>query len=396
MYIKRALSNNFRKAISMFPAILVTGPRQSGKTTFIKHQFGDSVHYVSFDDPLERAFAIEDPNGFLNRFEKGPVILDEIQYVPQLFSYLKLRIDKNREKSGQWIMTGSQQFSVMKNVSDSLAGRVAILELLPMHWLEYGKSLDRIEDLIWNGGYPEVVTKTEIRDLWVKSYLATYIERDLHQLINVKDLSLFQSFISYCASIHAQELNIAGLSRNCGVSQPTCKQWLSVLQACYLITFVPPYYNNLGKRIVKSPKLYFLDPLIVAYLTKQPSPDALFSGAMGGAFFEGFVVTETMKILDTYGFSQSVYYFRSNDGTEIDMLIEMNGKIYPVEIKKTATPTLKHASSLRRLIKSEHGKRIGEAKIICNVSETKMLPDNIVAIPWKNYLQWLDRLLKDF
>jgi len=396
MYIPRILAEPFRKALSLFPAVLVTGPRQSGKTTFLLEEFSDQFEYASFDDPLERSFALSDPNGFLDRFKEHPVILDEIQYAPEILPYLKIRIDRERQKRGHWILTGSQQFQLMRRITESLAGRIAILELLPFSFLEIRKYFpDRsLEMTLWLGGYPEVVVYPEKRDLWMRSYIQTYIERDVRQLQNVRDLHLFEQFLALCAANHAQEHRHTHLSRELGVSVPTIKSWISVLEASYIVYLLPPYFKNFGKRVVKTPKLYFLDSGLVATLTRQPGPEAALSGAMGGALFEGWIISETIKAFSNKGLRPDIYFWRSHDGLEVDLLIRAQGKLYPVEIKLTATPTMKHITPLERFKKLALEESAETGILVCRVGEKTPLPRGNVALPWQEFPSWLSDLLE--
>ncbi len=393
VYLKRMLSDMALKASGQFPAMLVTGPRQSGKTTFLRSEFHDSA-YISLDDPLERRFAEEDPNGFLDRFAGKQSTIDEIQYAPTIFPYLKIRIDNDRKSSGKWLLTGSQRFQMMANVSESLAGRIAILDLLPFNYLEYGydKQLP-VGDAVYYGGYPEVSLNPDIRNQWLSSYIQTYIERDIRHITSVQDLGLFQTFLSYCASIHGQELNLAKISSQCGVSQPTCKRWISILETTFIIYLLNPYSRNLGKRLVKSPKLYFIDPAIPAYLTRQSSPDSILTGAMGGAFFEGFIISETNKILTAKNSNASLSFFRSNDQTEIDLIIEKDGTIWPIEIKKSSTPTVKFTESLIKFRALHHqSQKVGTPKLVCTIDEKRAMPHHVEALPWQEYLFWVNEL----
>jgi predicted AAA+ superfamily ATPase len=393
MYIKRLLSPVLKECIKQFPAILITGPRQSGKTTFLLHELGKNFKYISFDDPLERNFALSDPKGFLDRFSNEPVILDEIQYAPEILPYLKIRIDKERMKTGRWILTGSQQFQLMKNVSESLAGRVAVLDLYPFSLLEARTQKDRLESIIWNGSYPEPSLYPKKRDIWIRSYIQTYIERDVRQLQNIKDMRLFEVFLGLCAAHHSQMLNTASLSRECGVSLPTIKTWSSVLEASYICCLLPPYYKNYGKRLIKTPKLYFIDSAIVCELTRQPDGKSAKAGAMGGAIFEGLMISEAVKVFALKGKKANIFYWRSHDGLEVDLIIQIGAKLYPVEIKLTATPTLKHLEPINKF-KTLAGKDAAETGlIVCSVKEKTILPSNNIAIPWHQFPKWLKSLI---
>jgi hypothetical protein len=389
MYVTRLLKNVLRDALGQFPAVLITGPRQAGKTTFLLNEAGKDADYVTFDDPLERDFARNDPNGFLDRFERR-VILDEIQYVPELLQYLKIRIDRERSRTGRWLLTGSQQFQLMKNVSESLAGRIAILELLPFSLLETrDRGRSSLESAIWNGSYPEPALFPAKRDLWLRSYIQTYIERDVRQLQNVKDLRTFEHFIGTLAANHGKTLNTATLSRELGVSLPTVKSWTSVLTASYLCHLLPPYYRNYGKRLVKTPKLYFLDPAIVCAETRQPDGGAAISGPMGGALFEGLIVSEAIKCFTMAGKKPELFFWRSNDGLEVDLIVSAGRKLQGVEIKLTATPNPGHLEPLNRF-KALAGKDAAtEGVLVCRVKQPAPLPGNNIALPWQDFPEWI-------
>jgi len=354
------------------------------------HECGEKSAYVSFDDPLERSFALSDPNGFLDRFGERSVILDEVQYVPEILPFLKMRIDRDRKKAGKWLLTGSQQFQLMKNVSESLAGRVVILELLPFSLLENNqKGPDWLETVIWNGAYPEPSLSHDKRDLWTRSYIQTYIERDVRQLQNVKDLRTFELFMGLSAATHGQMFNTATLSRQCGVSLPTVKAWAGVLEASYLCLFLSPYFKNYGKRLVKTPKLYFIDPALVCALTRQPDGKSALSGAMGGAIFEGLIVSETLKVFSMKGQRADIFFWRSHDGLEVDLIVQIDKKMVPVEIKLTATPTLKHIEPLNKF-KALAGREAAETGVlVCRINKSMALPSNNLAIPWNDFPAWL-------
>ena len=326
MYVPRDLAPTLGEALAQFPSVLVTGPRQSGKTTFLLEEFGRGARYLTLDDPLERGFAASDPNGFLDRFPEDRVILDEIQYAPELLPYLKIRIDRDRQRTGKWLLTGSQQFQLMANVSESLAGRIALLELLPFSLLETrGVRSPDLASVLWNGSYPDPVLHPEKRDLWIASYIQTYIERDVRQLLRVQDLRTFETVLALCAARHGQELNVADIARAAGVSQPTVKTWVSLLETAYIVRLLPPYFENFGKRIVKSPKLYFLDSALACSLTRQPGGEAALAGAMGGSLFEGLIVSEAHKVFALRGRRPDLYFWRSHDGLEVDLVLRLPG-----------------------------------------------------------------------
>ncbi len=399
MYLPRLLGGPLRRILEQFPSVLITGPRQSGKTTFLLEELGQDADYVSFDDPLERSFALSDPNGFLNRFERRRVILDEIQYVPELLPYLKLRIDRDRRGgenrgNGRWLLTGSQQFQLMANVSESLAGRIALLELPPFSLLEASEERrGGLRQIIWNGAYPDPALYPEKRDPWLSSYLRTYVERDVRQLSNIQDLRSFETLVALCAARHAQELNMAALARDSGVSQPTIKTWLGVLEASYLALLVRPYLENFGKRIVRSPKLYYLDSALVCALTRQPSADAAVAGSMGGSLFEGFVVSEAFKVFLLCGQPADLYFWRSQDGLEVDLLIRVGPRLYPVEIKLTATPSPGHLRPLNRFKALAGPVAAATGILVCRVPQTRPLPSNNLALPWNEFPAWLTEKL---
>lgn len=396
MYIERNINKAFIAAMSCFPCVLLCGPRQSGKTTFLNNEIttaasSENYKYISFDDPLARDFASQDPKGFLEQFSKSPAVLDEIQYVPDLLQYIKINIDQNRTRNGWWIMTGSQQFQMMQHISESLAGRVAIFEMLPFSYSEQEKYSERtVQDLLWFGGYPANVLNSESRDIWLSSYISTYLERDVRNIQYVKDLSTFQSFIGICAANHSQELNIASISRDCGINQQMCKEWIGILNSSFITFRLNQFHNNLGKRLIKSPKLYFWDPALVAFLTRQTSADSLFNGAMSGAFFEGLIVSETMKLFSSKGLRPNMFFWRSHDGLEVDLILEIKGKIYPIEIKKTSSPNSNHAKNLNAFTNIAKSLDCSSGLIVCCIEGSQPLPFQVIAMGWKEYLSWLN------
>jgi len=393
MYKPRNIADSFKNALSLFPVCVLTGARQTGKSTFLQTELG-SYRYHTFDDPILREFASTDPVGFIQsvRGEEG-IILDEIQYVPGLLPYIKMEVDTLRVP-GKWILTGSQQFHLMQNIGESLAGRVVLFDLAPFCSTEtdlFGRSL---ADLLWTGLYPEPALQPEKREWWISAYLQTYLERDIRQLGNVVDLQAFESVVKLCAARHGQELNLASLSRESGVAVATVKKWIGLLQSCYLIFLLPPFHNNLGKRVVKSPKLYFMDSALAAYLTRQPSPESLLAGSMGGAFFEGFIVSEAVKCFFNHGKKPDLFFWRSHDGLEVDLLIQVGQTLYPVEIKQASTPKPAFLKPLDRFKKIAQPHYLLKNGTLVSQAKPQMpLPNSNQNLPWEKFYPWLDTLL---
>lgn len=368
--LPRTLSDTIKRSLRTFPVTLITGPRQSGKTTLLKEYFNETYDYVSLDRPDIRERALVDPLGFLKE-NHAPIIIDEIQNVPELLNYIKAAVDDDR-KPGQWLLSGSQNFSLMQGMSETLAGRISILTLLPFSFAEslgFGnrncsieavldnlisieykderKKRSELAEQILRGMYPEICFNKNVdRQLWCSGYIQTYLERDVRQIVNVGDLSLFTRFLRLCASRTGTILNMSEFSRSLGVSSPTIRRWLSILEASYQVFLLPPYHRNFGKRIVKSPKLYFLDTALATYLIGLHDSEPLLKGPMIGKLFETMVVNEFIKMFYHRGERPNLYYFRSKAGVEIDLLIERNMRLYPMEIKSTATVLPGHVSAL--------------------------------------------------
>lgn len=330
--------------------IAITGPRQSGKSTLAREVFAQHP-YVTLEDLDTRRLALADPRRFLARFPSGAV-LDEVQRAPELLSYLQGRVDTT-QRMGEFVVAGSQQFGLMDGITQSLAGRVGMLQLLPLSHAELLHSASAgasLEQRLWLGGYPAL--HAQFRELqpqtWFASYLATYLERDVRQLLNVSNLALFQRFVLMCAARSGQLLNLNSLAADCGISQPTARQWLTVLQASYVVTLLPPYHRNFGKRLVKTPKLYFLDTGLLCHLLRVPDALALQTHALRGAIFETWVVTEVIKHRYNQGLSADLYFWRDNHGVEIDLVYEDAGRMQAVEIKSGTTFAMDWLAAARR------------------------------------------------
>lgn len=320
-----------------FKAIALTGPRQGGKTTLAKKFFAKKA-YVSLENPDERNFALTDPRGFLSQFPKG-AILDEVQRTPELFSYLQQILDENSSK-GQFVLTGSNNFLLLESISQSLAGRVGYLELLPFAWKEVQQAPGDFTDLntiLFLGGYPAIVYEKSNPKTWFASYVRTYIERDVRQIKNISDLALFQRLLYLCAGRVGQQLNLNSLANDIGIDYKTVQSWIGVLQASYIIHLLPPYFNNFNKRIIKSPKLYFYDTGLVSYLLGITEAKQLTHHPFRGALFENFIISELLKNRFNKGERSNLFYFRDSTGNELDVIIHEGQNLVPVEIKSAAT-----------------------------------------------------------
>ena len=407
-FIIRHAEKTIERLSSSFPAVLITGARQTGKTTLLKKSTDSkNIQYLTFDDPLEEESARNDPQTFLE-FHPFPFIFDEIQYIPDLFRYLKIQIDQNRQ-NGMYFLTGSQQLKLMETASESLSGRIGIVQLYPLSAREIrGEensesfiptkdfilarnsllkqndfSIKKTWQLIYTGGYPEVVKgNVQSKDFYA-NYLKTYIERDIRKLAQVANELQFLQFISIVASRTGQLVNYSDISKDCGISEVTAKKWLSLLVSSGLVYLLQPYSNNIEKRVVKTPKLYFMDTGLAAYLTRWSNPEVMQSGAMSGAFFETYVISEIIKSFSNNGEEPPIYFYRDKDKYEIDLLIEQNNILFPIEIKKTASPSSEDAKNFfitNRIKNCE----IAQGIIICNCSQilnVKNKDSSVLAVP---------------
>ncbi len=360
--INRQMKQTIIELAAGFPIVAITGPRQSGKTTLSQLVF-ENKPYVSLEMPQELQWAQDDPIGFLDRFPLG-VILDEIQLCPELFSHLQVRVDQARIM-GQYIIIGSQQFALNAKISQSLAGRVASVSLLPFSLAELNEDpagpfftpeSGQLDDLLWKGFYPPIYDRQINPLIWHANYLRTYLERDLRQLQMVEDLSVFQRFMRLCAGRTGQLLNISNLASDCGMSASTIRRWLSILEASYVVKLVQPYHQNFRKRLVKSPKLFFLDSGLAAYLIGIENAAQIYTHPLRGALFETFVFGELLKHRMNQGLDNNLYFWRDNHGLEVDFLFEIGQRLVLVEAKSSATVTqssFKGLNKFKTLIENE-------------------------------------------
>ncbi|MEN8149018.1 MAG: ATP-binding protein [Planctomycetota bacterium] len=401
-YVPRRLTAAIERARDTFPAVLVTGARQSGKTTLLCEEYGGSHRYVSLERPEVRARAEADPVSFLR--ENGPpVILDEIQAAPELLHYVKERIDEERTP-GDWLLTGSQSFGLMQGVSQTLAGRTAVFHLDPLSTGECqaeaaseslsdllrgvfdGDGRDEtgapsLMDWLLRGGFPEPCLNPNVdRQFWFSSYLQTYLERDVRDLANVTDLGAFRRFTFLVAAQTGRILNMSRLGRELGVTGPTIKRWMSVLEASGVVHLLPPYHRNLGKRIRRSPKVILLDPGLATFLLGLHSSDAIRQGPTWGTLVETAVITEWVKACRQRGVRPDLFYWQSIGGQEVDLVMEQDGIVYGIEVKSTATPRPSHAAGLARWLEAMGPSARGA--LACPVEEPCSLREGIRAIPW--------------
>lgn len=320
-----------------FPVVAITGPRQAGKTTLAKAVF-KSKPYVSLENPDEREFAQNDPKRFLARFPNGAV-LDEVQRCPSLLSWLQGVVDE-RGGMGDFVLTGSAQFDLIEGITQTLAGRVGRVELLPLSSRELkaaNQLPNSLSQMLIQGGYPALYDRKITTQDWFSNYVATYVERDVRQLISVRNLSQFQTFLKMCASRTGQLINMTSLGADCGISAVTAKQWLSVLETSYIVTLLRPHHSNFGKRLVKTPKIYFLDSGLAAWLMGIRSAETLETHAARGALFESWVVSELYKKRLNSGLPIDLFFWRDNTGNEVDLIVENEKGLQPIEIKSGST-----------------------------------------------------------
>lgn len=354
--INRIISSKLIEFTKKFPIISLTGPRQSGKTTLIRHIL-PNYRYVSLENPDNRNFAIDDPNGFLKTYNQF-VIFDEVQRVPELFSYIQTKVDEDKIM-GQYILSGSQNFLLLEQISQTLAGRVAVLKLLPLSYAELQNSnllSENIAKNIFKGTYPATYDRQLSSDEFYPSYIETYIQRDVRNLLDIKDLRSFQTFVKLCAGRIGQPLNLSSLANDCGISSPTAKAWLSILESSFVVFTLSPYYQNFNKRLIKSPKLYFYDTGLACHLLNMSDAQQVETYYQRGSLFENAIISEIMKNRLNQAKNQTLYFWQDSNKNEVDLLEEIGQTINLYEMKYSMTITKEHLKNLQ---------------LFRNISETK-------------------------
>jgi hypothetical protein len=380
MLIPRDAEPLLRRLAGEYPVVAITGPRQSGKTTLARQVFDDRP-YRNLERPDLRQFASEDPRGFLAELPEGGLI-DEVQRVPELLSWLQDAVDAD-PRPGRFVLTGSQQFGLRQGLSQSLAGRVALLELLPFSACELARGgclPDSLDELLLKGAYPPVHDRGLEGPRWSGNYVATYLERDVRNLVNVRDLTTFQRFLQLCAGRSGQLLNLSGLGADAGISHPTVREWLSVLEASYVIQRLPPAHRNLSKRLVKSPKLHLLDTGLACWLLGISTAEQLRSHPLRGALFESWVAAEVRKWRDNHGLNWRLGFWRDRSGQELDLVLEAADRAVGVEVKSGATITADQLRPLQRWLALDPGAR----GVVIHGGREPQRRSDLTVLPWRH------------
>lgn len=380
-WIKRTLAEEIRKRVNQYPILAVTGPRQSGKTTLLKVLFPDYT-YVSLENPDNRSFASEDPNGFLKQYS-GQVILDEVQRVPELFSYLQTAVDESG-KMGQYILSGSQNFHLLQHITQSLAGRVALFRLLPLDTQELeqaGKLPGNYIEACIKGCYPAIYHRGIDPTDFYANYIRTYIEKDVTELINIRDLNSFRTFLGLCAARAGQLLNLTAMANECNISQPTAKSWLSILESSYVVFQLYPYHENFNKRLVKTPKLYFYDTGLLTHLLQIREPQELATNRLKGNIFENFVIANFQKFNENSYQHLQFYFWQDHNGLELDLLLKNASGFEVYEIKSTQTLSATLFKNLKHF--AEIAKPQNVTPHLVYGGEESLIRSGVQVLPWK-------------
>lgn len=388
--IARTAHGTLKRLARGFPVVAITGPRQSGKTTLAKASFPGKA-YLSLEDPDIRQLAESDPRGLLSRCPDG-AILDEIQRAPRLFSYLQTRVDEDL-RPGAFVLTGSQQFGLLSGISQTLAGRAGLVQLLPFSLGELqsgGKLPEDLDEVLFRGAYPPLYDRDITPGDWFANYVSTYVERDVRQLISVRDLSGFQRFLRMCAARVGQLLNLSSLAADCGISHNTASAWLSVLEASYIVFLLRPHHQNFNKRLVKAPKLYFCDTGLASWLLGIRAPEQLAFHAQRGPLFENLVVVEFLKSRLHQGVPSDLHFWRDSQGLEVDLLVEKGGELHPVEVKSGQTIGSDFLDSLKKW--SGFAGRQDKPAWLVYGGDTLLKNGNVDIVPWRELSGLVERL----
>lgn len=385
---KRQLESVLTKAAESFPVVFLTGPRQSGKTTLLKSLFPNHT-YITLENPSTLALIQEDPQGFLSAQEKKWVI-DEAQNFPKLFSYIQGMVDEFPQP-GRFLLSGSQNFLLHNKISQTLAGRAAVLELLPLTYPELyahlGAKAPDVWSTIYYGGYPRPHFEKIDYNMWFNSYIRTYLERDVRSLVNIRDLTQFQRFVKMCANRHGQLINLSSLAIDCSISQTTARDWLSYLEASYITFRIFPYFRNFNKRLIQTPKLYFYDSGLLCHLLGIESPEHLTVHTMRGAVFEGFLLSEIAKSQINQGKQQNIYFWRDHRGLEVDAVLEHRDKIDLVEFKSSQTFRQEYLVSLNKVYELAQSSQYTKKLVYAGDDSSQM--QNALVQGWRDFVMAL-------
>lgn len=378
-YVHRKLESKLNTYLNLFPVVGLSGPRQSGKSSMLKNLLGDKYKYITFDDYRMKELFLDDPEKFM-RINNSKVIFDEAHKVPEIFNYIKIAVDDDRDNYGKFIVTGSAQFLLIKNISESLAGRIGLLTLLPFEFSELPKSA--IEEAVYKGSYPEIMMrKFEGSEDWYSSYIETYLEKDLRSIGEVSDLRDFKRLIQLLAARTSQLLNMSELAKEIGVTVATVKRWISILETSYIVFLLPPFYENLGKRITKAPKIYFYDTGLVSFITGIKDKKQFENGPLCGPIFENYIVSEIQKKIKHQNNKHQLYFIRTNHGVEVDLIVDKKSSRDFIEIKYSET----FKPSMAKVIEGLMTKKNQTGYILYNGTEIQY-SENIKASNYKAYL----------